>query len=186
MTIDRVAAAASLNDVAAIERRTREALAYARGSVITTLWGVLSVIGYVFAYFRPEMARPTWLALFAAGFAATVLIVRRRARVTTGSTIGEQMIRSQLALFSYGFVLLLMLWPLDARQVAAFWPTLIMLGIVLMGIWLGRFFIVLGLSVTALTVIGYFGSGDWFPLWMAAANGGGLIAAGWWLRRVSA
>jgi hypothetical protein len=61
-----------------------------------------------------------------------------------------------------------------------------MLGIVLMGLWLGRFFIFLGLSVTTLTVIGYFWSGDWFPLWMALVSGGGLIAAGWWLRHQGA
>jgi hypothetical protein len=59
-----------------------------------------------------------------------------------------------------------------------------MLGIVIAGLWLGRFFMLCGLSVTALSVLGFFWAGDWFDLWMAVANGGGLIACGLALRRM--
>jgi hypothetical protein len=65
-----------------------------------------------------------------------------------------------------------------------FWPNVFMLGIVIAGLWLGRFFMLCGLSVTALSVVGYFFAGEWFDLWMAAANGGGLIACGLALRRM--
>jgi hypothetical protein len=44
-------------------------------------------------------------------------------------------------------------------------------------------FVAIGLSIGALTLIGYFFSGDVFDLWMAVVNGGGLILGGLWMRR---
>ena len=183
MTLDRDEAAASLSDIASVERRTREAVVYARSSTILILWGVLCVLGYVFQYFRPYEARPAWIAVAVAGFVGTFISGHWR-RSQHRSTIAQPLLYAQLALVGYGLVLLVLLWPVAPRQLSAFWPTLIMLGFVLSGLWLGRFFILCGLAVTALTVAGYFWSGEWFPLWMAAVNGGGLLLGGLWLRRL--
>lgn len=183
MTLDRDEAAASLSDIASVERRTREAVVYARSSTILILWGVLCVLGYVFQYFRPLEARPAWIAVGILGFIGTFISGHWR-RAQHRSSIGQSLLYAQLALVGYGFILLVLLWPVAPRQLSAFWPTLIMLGFVLMGLWLGRFFIVCGLAVTALTLAGYFWSGAWFPLWMAAVNGGGLLLGGLWLRRL--
>ena len=70
------------------------------------------------------------------------------------------------------------------RELSAFWPTLFMFGYVVAGFWIGRFFTICGVVVTALTLVGYFWLGEWFYLWMAAVNGGSLIAGGLWLRRM--
>lgn len=183
MTLDRDEAAASLSDIASVERRTREAVAYARSSTILILWGVLCVLGYVFQYFRPLEARPAWIAVAIAGFLGTFISGHWR-RSRHRSAIGQSLLYAQLALVGYGLILLVLLWPVAPRQLSAFWPTLIMLGFVLAGLWLGRFFILCGLAVTALTLAGYFWSGAWFPLWMAAVNGGGLLLGGLWLRRL--
>ena len=183
MTLDRDQAAASLSDIASVERRTREAVAYARSSTILILWGVLCVLGYVFQYFQPHEAQPGWIAVAVAGFVGTFISGHWR-RSQRSSTIGQPLLYAQLAFVGYGLVLLVLLWPVAPRQLSAFWPTLIMLGFVLMGLWLGRFFILCGLTVTALTIAGYFWSGAWFPLWMAAVNGGGLLLGGLWLRRL--
>ena len=183
MSMDRDEAAASLTDIASVERRTRESVVYARSSTILILWGVLCVVGYVFQYFQPHQARSAWIAVAIIGFVGTFVSGHwRRSRLH--STIAQPLLYAQLALIGYGFVLLVLLWPVDPRQLSAFWPTLIMLGFVLSGLWLGRFFILCGLAVTALTLAGYFWSGAWFPLWMAVVNGGGLLAGGLWLRRL--
>ena len=66
----------------------------------------------------------------------------------------------------------------------AFWPIYFMLFYVLAGLWVGRAFVVIGLSISALTLIGYFFvEGSAFLLWMAVTNGGGLILSGLWMRR---
>ena len=49
--------------------------------------------------------------------------------------------------------------------------------------WAGWAFVAIGLGITALTLIGYFFAGDWFNLWMAVVDGGGLILGGLWMRR---
>ena len=51
------------------------------------------------------------------------------------------------------------------------------------GLWFGRAYVVIGVGITALTLIGYFFIGDWFKPWMAVVNGGGLVLGGLWMRR---
>lgn len=41
-----------------------------------------------------------------------------------------------------------------------------------------------GISIIALTLIGFLTIGAGFPLWMAFVNGGGLILGGLWTRRI--
>ncbi len=184
MTIDPREAAASLSDIAAVERRTREAVIYAGSSAMLMLWGVLCAVGYTFQYLEPLQARPAWIAIWALGVAVTAAIRRLRPRpLLGGAGLGLRLFYAELALVGYGALFMLVLWPLGARQISAFWPMLVMLGHVLAGFWIGRFFALLGLAVTALILVGYFWIGAWFPLWMAAVVGGGLFASGWWLRQ---
>jgi hypothetical protein len=39
------------------------------------------------------------------------------------------------------------------------------------------------LGLSALVLVGYLWSGEWFNLWLAAVNGGGFILCGGWMRR---
>jgi hypothetical protein len=52
------------------------------------------------------------------------------------------------------------------------------------GLWLGTRFVLTGLGVIALTLGGYFLLREHFLMWMALVGGGGLILAGFWLRKV--
>ncbi len=87
---------------------------------------------------------------------------------------------------AFGLLVVIVLGPVSLRRQDAFWPLLFMLGYVLAGNWVGRFFILCGVSVAALTVAGYLWTGAWFPLWMAATMAGALIGSGLWLRRMGA
>ncbi|HXY98348.1 MAG TPA: hypothetical protein VEI03_00015 [Stellaceae bacterium] len=184
MTIDPNEAAASLSDIASIERRTRETLVYARSSASLILWGLLVGAGYVISFLTPQNHDGHyghWSVIAVIGFAGSFLIHRRRSK--RDSRMGELLLATELVLLAFGFVFLVLFWPVTPRQMGAFWPILVMLGFVIAGIWLGRFFIYCGIAVTALTLAGYFWAGAWFALWMAVVNGGGLIAGGLWLRR---
>ena len=57
MTLDPKEAAASLDDIASIERRTRETLYYAGIGDIFLLWGVLTLVGHLLNWFVPADAR---------------------------------------------------------------------------------------------------------------------------------
>ena len=69
------------------------------------------------------------------------------------------------------------------RELDAFWPTLVLFGYALAGLWFGAAFAALGLTLSALVLAGYLWSGEGFNLWLAAVNGGGFILCGLWMRR---
>jgi hypothetical protein len=183
MTLEPNDAAASLSEIASIERRTRRSIVYARSSTSFILWGVLLALGYLVGHVDPPHSGTAWIALVAIGFAATTAIAWRRPTATHGRW-DRPMLYAQFVVYAYGWVIAVLAWPLTPRQLDAFWPTVFMLGFVLAGLWLGRFFVILGVAVTALTLAGFFWAGDLFRLWMAVVGGGGLIAGGLWLRRV--
>lgn len=184
MIIDPNEAAASLEEIASIEQRTRERIFYERSSAMLILWGVLVASAYLFSYFEPRFAYAGWIAITIAGLVGGQAIQRRLGnRAPRTGRLGLLLFYCQLALLFYGGVLMVLLWPMSDRQIGAFWPTLVMLGFVLAGLFLGRFYIYCGLLATAMTVAGYFWSGNLYPLWMALMYGCVLIAAGLWLRR---
>src|SRR5215813_6453062 len=80
MTIDPRDAAASLQHVATVEQRTREAMFYGGSSVIFIVWGLLVACGYGLSELFPRSAGITWLAVSAVGCAATALIIAVRMR----------------------------------------------------------------------------------------------------------
>jgi hypothetical protein len=181
MTIDPNEAAASLSEITSIERRTRETLVYARSSAALILWGLLVAAGYLVSFAVPRL-HYHWIAIYILGFGGSFYIRgRRRAHE---SRLGEMLLYTELIIIGFGVLFLVLLWPVTPRQINAFWPMLFMMGFVIAGIWLGRFFIYCGLAVTALTLAAYFWSGPWYLPVMAAVNGGGLIAGGLWLRRL--
>jgi hypothetical protein len=184
MTIDRSDASASLADIATVQRRTREAWFYAGSSTLLMVWGGLVAAGYLVTHFDPPAARPVWIAILVAGLATSFAIRIWRSRAEQRPWDGR-IHYALLAIVAFGIYWSVLIDPVRGREMAAFWPTLFMLGYVLAGFWLGRFFIVCGLVVTALTVAGYFWLGPWFYLWMALVSGGGLMAGGLWLRKAS-
>jgi hypothetical protein len=185
MSLDRKEAAASLDDIAAIERRTRETLFYGGASEIFLLWGVLTAAGHLLTWFAPRHAALVWGAIDIGGFLVTVAIVARRLPRSQWRGAGRRWVACYVAFLVYGAIFVAELWPMAARQQQVFWPTLVMFSYVLAGIWIGRFFLYVGAAATALILIGYFFVGDLLPLWLAAVQGGGLIAGGLWLRRAA-
>ncbi len=186
MTIDPKDAAASLSEVESVERRTHQAITYEHSSRQFVLWGVLVACGYLFTFFLPAHANIGWIVVTALGLSGSFALRVWGSRThTRDSRLGQRIGYAQLALVGFGLILLWLLWPMSTRQESAFWPTLVMFCYVLAGLWLGTFFLATGLGVTALIVIGYVWTGDWYPLWLAAMVGGGLIVSGLWLRRLS-
>jgi hypothetical protein len=185
MPIDQARAQSALDDIALIEARTVQASIYGASSAITILWGVVVAIAYTATQFLPVEAGLIWPSAWAAGLAGSFFISckwkRNSSKQQRSSTLP---LLAPLVLILFGMLFLWLLPPTSPRQLNAFWPLLFMMGYVLAGLWLGRFFIVCGILVSVLTVVGYLYSGPWLPLWMAFANGGALIAGGLYLRKI--
>ena len=186
MTLEPDFAATALDDIARMEQRTREAISYAHGANNMIWWGALSGIAYTIEQFAPRAAPVLWPATMAVGVLGSVaiLLAGRRWSRDQGRRLNLRVVRGMTALIGFGALWSVLLYPAANRLYDLFWPTLFMLGIVLLGIWLGRFLVWCGLAVTALAVAGYLWAGPWFDLWMAAVDGGGLILSGLWLRRL--
>jgi hypothetical protein len=184
MTIDPADAAASLRDIAAIEQRTRQTMFYATSGWIVMLWGVLTASSYAITEFYPAWALPVWIISWTLGLAGTIgLMFRRRRRRLTHVRPDWRVVYAMIVLMAYAQVFIVLLHP-TYRQIDAFQPMIWMFGFVLAGIWVGRHFIGLGLVGTGLILLGYFGLGAWFHLWMALVQGVTLILGGFWLRRI--
>ncbi|MBV8743421.1 MAG: hypothetical protein JO134_00090 [Xanthobacteraceae bacterium] len=184
MTLSPNEAATSLREIASVEQRTRAALFYAGSSMIFILWGVLVAAGYGLSELYPHAARIIWLAISAAGCAATVTIVRRRMRARPRETRDWRLSFAVVALTIFASAWSYLLGPLLPRAMNyAFQPSLLLLGIVLAGLWIGRFLIILGLAGIALIIAGAFVPEPWLRLWMAVVESGTLIIGGLWLRR---
>ncbi|MEA2773954.1 MAG: hypothetical protein QOD93_6916 [Acetobacteraceae bacterium] len=188
MTVDRESAATSLTAIEQAERRTTQAIFYGIASSFLILWGVVTAAGYAFGQVYPGYAHIVWPVLTVLGLAVTVaMVARNRDGLTaTRSEMGGRLVSAQIALIGFGVLAVMILGPFSGRQLDAFWPLLFMLGYVLVGIWVGRFFVLCGVAIAALTIAGFWWSGPWFSLWMAVVNGGGLILGGLWLRRQGA
>jgi hypothetical protein len=185
MTVDRDEAATSLAAIEQTEARTTQAIFYGLASAFLILWGMITVAGYVAEQVWPRQAGWVWPVLQAGGFGITAILVRSQRRVLTPpqQVLGWRLVWAQVALVGFAVLVIMVLGPFNARQLNAFWPLVFMLGYVLAGIWVGRFFVLCGVAIAVLTLAGFWWAGPWFPLCMAAVNGGTLIAGGLWLRR---
>ena len=185
MTLESREALASLQDIADVEKRTREAMFYSGCSMIFILWGVLVACGYGLSFWHPGWTRIGWLVISIVGCVLTALIVAMRLRSRPGEARDWRIISAMVALMIYGAGWSWVLGPVIPRHlIYAFQPSLVMLCMVLAGFWVGRFFVALGLVGLALILIGETQSEPWLRLWMAVAQSGTLIVGGLWLRRI--
>jgi hypothetical protein len=185
MSIDPREAESSLQDVARIEQRMREAFYYGGSSSILIVWGVVWAVGYLVTYLSPPNANLAWYVLDGFGVLSAVAIGYTRSRARRRDW-DWRLSAAFVLLMGFGIFWASLLGNAQWREISVFWSTLFMFGYILAGLWLGRFFIVCGVAVTLLTLAGYFWSGPWFPLWMAVVGGGSLMLGGLWLRRVGA
>ncbi|MFZ3359726.1 MAG: hypothetical protein WCA56_23020 [Xanthobacteraceae bacterium] len=181
MPIDAKAAEASLADIDTIVARLKQSSTYRGASVLIILWGVLVASGYVASIFAPHDAQLIWIAIDALGLLATLAIGLQYRRA--GRAFDWRIFAVILLFFALGAICS-RLGHFGPRENDAFWPILFMFGYALAGLWFGRAFIWLGVSVAALIFAGYLWVDRGFDFYLAAVDGGGLILAGLWMRRV--
>ncbi len=181
--IDSKQATEALTDIESMVRRVRQSRIYNFSSVMLIMWGALVFAGYVASYIWPRINGVQWIVLGVIGLAASLGIgasARRRAGVNTFST---NFLAAFVLFVIFGCILSIGVGHLRPRQMDAFWPIYSMMVYTIVGIWFGYAFAAIGIGITALTLIGYFFAGDWFHLWMALVDGGGLVLGGLWMRR---
>jgi hypothetical protein len=181
MTIDVGEASRMLADIDAVVAKVKQSRGYRIGGAIMILWGVIVVAANLFCAATPHWSGKIWFALDAVGVTATLLMLQRG--LSKGRSVSLRLLAAALVFFVFGMTWSLLLGRFGPRQLDAFWPTLFLFAQTLAGLWFGAAFSILGLALSALIVAGYFWSGEWFTLWLAVFNGGGLILCGLLMRR---
>jgi hypothetical protein len=184
MSLSSEEAAASLTQVEQASRRSSQLYFYHRSSPHLIMWGIIWIIGYGGSGLFPPYANRLWLALIVIGCVGGVLLSRYR--TPDGSTSGPYAWRLgalwAIILF-FVFATYAILEPHYSRQFCAY-PALIT-GCVYMaiGLWRGTRYLVSGVVVVALTLVGYYFIEPIF-FWFAAVGGGAMILTGLWFRTV--
>lgn len=181
-SIDPREAASALSDIDDIVRRVRQSRIYNFASMILIMWGALTFAGYLVSYLSPRTAGYSWVAVYVMGTAGMVAISAFN-RMRSGVRTFDLRIFAAFLLFIAFGVFVSWLGHFTPRRLGTFWPIYYMLVYTIAGLWVGRAFVAIGLSITALSLIGYFFVGAWFDLWMAFFNGGGILLGGLWMRR---
>jgi hypothetical protein len=181
MTISSQEASATLAEIDGVVARVRQSRLYRLTGALLVLWGAVVVAADFVGFVWPRWSIWTWVAANALGAAASFAMLR------AGRDIPNRMPWRFLAAFAL-FAAFGLLWSVGfgrfgPRELDAFWPTLVLFGYALAGLWFGAAFAALGLGLSALVLAGYLWSGEWFNLWLAAVNGGGFILCGLWMRR---
>jgi hypothetical protein len=181
--IDPQQAASALSDIDAIVRRVRQSTIYRLASLILIMWGVLVFAGYLASYLSPRHAGYAWIAVYLAAAAGMIAISGFNKAWSGSRTLDFRMVAAFVLFIALGVFTSVWLGHFTPRQMGTFWPIYYMMFYTIAGLWAGYAFVAIGLSIIALTLIGYFCIGDSFDLWMAFVNGGGLLLGGLWMRR---
>jgi hypothetical protein len=182
-SIDPREAASALSDIDSIVRRVRQSRIYNIASLILIMWGALVFAGNIAAYLSPRTAGYGWLAVYVAGIAGSFAISTFTYPRTGVRIFDMRMLLAFLLFIAFGIFSSVWLGHFTPRQMSTFWTVYFMLVYTVAGLWVGAAFAAIGLSIIALTLVGFFYIGAAFDLWMALVNGGGLMLGGLWMRR---
>lgn len=182
--IDSKEAAEALADIDDIVQRLRQSQLYELASLAALWWGALVFAGNVVTWLWPIYAVYAWPAVDILGVGGLVAIRLLNPPQTHAAALDIRLLLVFALFFAFGYLCTNVLGHFGPRQLGAFWPIYFMLFYTLAGLWFGYAFVMIGLGITALTLIGFFYIGEAFPLWMAFVNGGGLILGGLWMRRI--
>ena len=181
--IDSQQASAALDDINDVAWRVRQSLIYRTSGLIIMIWGVLVFAGYIANYTWPPQGYTIWTIVNFGGLFITVAtaVINRRSGTRD---FPFRWLFSLLLIGGFGLYCSFLLGHFGPRQLVVFWALYVMMFYAVAGVWVGYAFIVIAACTTALTLIGYYYAGPAFLLWMALAHGGGLIAGGFWMRRI--
>ena len=176
-------AADALLDVQRTQHRLSILRGYEHGAPHFLLWGCIWIVGFATSDVFPRHQGLIWLALDMLGILGGFVIVRATPIVGMQARPSWQYLAAAATIVAFMAATYYVMAPHSGTQFGAF-PALVMaLFYVLVGIWRGSRWIVVGSAVGLLTLLGYGLLREYFMLWMAAVGGGTLLLTGIWMRR---
>ena len=170
-----------LTEIARTQALSRRLYGYAQGAPHLIIWGVVWLVCNLGGYLQPDLSGAIWSAGLVAGISGSFLAGIRQYGARAQGGIAWRWAASILAVIAGMTALLWILQPRLSEQVNAAWSLTVAVAYILLGLWRGTRFLVLGLFLGAVVVVAWSVFRDLFPLAMAIAGGGALLLGGWWL-----
>ena len=181
--IDSKEASAALSEINEMVRRVRQSSIYDLASQFMVVAGALVTAGNLANFFAPGYSLVIWPTVSVLTVVASFVVSIFDFRRTGVRSFDFRVFLVFVMFYAFGILCTAVLGHYGPREMGTFWPIYFMLFYCIAGLWFGRAFIAIGLTITVLTLIGYaFVGGASFLLWMALVNGGGLIVSGLWMR----
>jgi hypothetical protein len=182
MDISHDEATARLQSIEAVQDRSVTVYGYKSAAPFLMLWGAIWVLGYSATDLWRAHAAGFWGVLIAVGCAGTAMLIRH-AGVHTGDPARAWRIGlTCLACAAFIVGLFVIMAPVNSRQIGSFFPLFFGTVYAVMGVWIGARFAVVGLTIAALALAGFFFVESFLGLWLAVVGGGTLLLSGLWLR----
>lgn len=152
------------------------------------LWGILMFIAYGMAHFYLQNTGPIFRTMGIVGWIGTGAIVwwektKGPVKDTSSNTLDKKMSWFVLFLALYIAIWLMLLPPVNGYQLNVVIVTGVMFAYVVMGLFYEiKLMIILGIFVTAVTLLAHFFFSHYFCLVIAIFGGGALLATGIYMR----
>ena len=180
--MDRNEVHESLEIIRQAREQTQNAVARAGTGYMFIIWGIVWLIGFLGSQFLGEAQGYLWLALDVFGIVGTAVVVLKSSRqVRTGH--GKRIGIFWLMIFIYGGLFYWITGPIEGNSYLLFITILVAFAYVVMGLWFSPPLLYIGLSITALAVVGWQFIPTYLGAWLALVGGGGLIASGIFILR---
>lgn len=186
MNITPQEAKESLSSIHLMTQRTRRAINAGGSANYMLIWGAVWFIGFLGIHFfggaYPGLVGAAWAVLDIAAVIACARVSARSGRQIR-DPFSTRLAFFWLALIFFGLLWLWLARPANMAQGSLLVITFAMFGYVVMGIWLEKVFIAVGIGVVVLAVGSYLLLPEFFALWMAILGGGTLIGSGVYILR---
>jgi hypothetical protein len=185
--------------LAAIDATRAEARRNIGGSEFgpNMIWcGLLWIVVFAYVQFLPGPVYLLWV--LAAAFVVAFVVMKKLRPSPVKEAPDWRVAALVLVILGYAEIFWVLLQPqglpknlpsadvvMGARKFAAYAVIVSLFLNVIMGLTVrpSRFFVVLGLLLTAVVLVGYYFFSDWFMLWMSVVGGGTFILSGIFIRK---
>lgn len=173
-------AARALREIAEINARAAGFQDYQAESGQMVLWGFAYIIGFALTGLFTDYILLVWTLIVIIALIAGSSIARRTNPDIPGIAWRYLALIGSILLLCV--LINIVMWPLTPRQGAMLAPLFVATLYILRGVQLRPRYLVIGVLLAVLSMVGFLWLDAWFWWWMAFAFGGTLAISGLWLR----
>lgn len=174
-------AAQALRDIAAINARAAGFQDYQAESNQLILWGSTHIAGFILTALFPQFVLFIWVPLVLLALGLGCHFAVRALPMVRGVVWRYLVLIGSILLFH--ILINLIMWPVSPQQGTLVAPLLVCTLYVFRGVHLRPRYLLIGVLVATLCLLGYAFFSTFFWWWMAFAYGGVFVLFGLWLRR---